>query len=128
MEWKKHGDNRGGLVAIEGGSDIPFDIRRIFYMDGMERDTVRAKHANRFSRLVLVPVAGSCKVLVDDGTEREVFDLTKNSAGLLCESMTWKEIFDFSPDCVLLGISDNIYDPEEYISDYASFRNEVNKD
>jgi len=124
IEWKKHGDSRGGLVAIEGGSSVPFEIKRIFYMDGMERATVRAKHANRNSRIIFVPVAGTCKIAVDDGVTREVFDLTKNNAGLYCEPMTWKEMYDFSPNCVLMGISDRIYDAGEYISDYAAFKKE----
>ena len=125
VEWKKHGDARGGLVAVEGSGNIPFEIKRIFYMDGMERDTVRAKHANRKSTIIFVPVAGTCKISVDNGTEKEIFDLTKNNVGLFCEPMTWKEMYDFSPDCVLMGISDKVYDAAEYLSDYAAFKKET---
>jgi hypothetical protein len=122
VDLKCNGDPRGYLVAVEGGMHIPFEIKRIFYMYGIDPDVVRAKHANRNSRFCLIAVAGSCKVMVDDGKDRQEFSLDGPCKGLLCEPMTWKEIYGFSADCVLLVLCDTHYDAGEYISDYTEFK------
>jgi hypothetical protein len=125
LTFAEHGDHRGRLVALEGMKDLPFSVARLYYMYGMAAETVRGKHANRSSANVFIAVKGQCSILVDNGNEREVFKLESPGIGLLCEPMTWKEMYEFSADCVLAGLSDRRYDAGEYIGDYETFRSEA---
>ncbi len=128
LEFKEFGDERGSLVVAEGsGFDVPFDIRRVFYMYGSDPDIRRGNHANRYTRFVLINVSGSSKVLVDDGTKQEVIVLDKPRMGLYLGPMVWKEMYDFSPDSVLLVLASEHYIENEYIRDYDAFREEVNR-
>lgn len=121
-EFPWHGDARGKLVVIEGEQDIPFAIRRIFYIYGSDRDVVRGQHANRNSSFVLVNVTGSCRVKVLDGLGGcRVYELDRPHVGLYLPPMVWKEMYDFSADSVLLCLASEHYDAEEYIRDYHEF-------
>lgn len=122
VEFPWHGDERGKLVVVEGEKDIPFDIKRIFYIYGSDGNVVRGKHANRKSSFVLVNVIGSCRVKVMDGRGGgNIYALDRPHAGLYLPPMIWKEMYDFSPDSVLLCISSERYDANEYIRDYEEF-------
>ena len=122
LEFKEYGDERGNLVVAEGsGFDIPFDIRRVFYMSGSDPDIRRGMHANRYTKFVLINVSGSSKVLVDDGHKKEIVVLDKPRMGLYLGPMVWKEMYDFSADSVLLVLSNEHYDAHEYIRDYNEY-------
>lgn len=126
LEFQQKGDERGQLVVIEGLEDIPFEIKRIFYIYGSDKDVVRGKHANRKSQFVLINLAGSCKVKVLDGLGNEaVFILNRPHTGIFLPEMVWKEMYDFSEDSVLLCLSSEHYDAEEYIRDYDVFLSQV---
>lgn len=107
----------------EAMKEIPFEIKRIFYIYGSDSSVVRGKHANRKSEFVLINVTGSCKVKVIDTKEREtVYNLDRPHIGLYLPSMVWKEMYEFSPDSVLLCLSSELYIAEEYIRDYEEFK------
>jgi hypothetical protein len=126
LEFKEYGDERGNLVVAEGsGFDVPFDIRRVFYMYGSDPDIKRGNHANRYTKFVLINVAGSSKVLVDDGNQKEIISLDKPRMGLYLGPMVWKEMYDFSPDSVLLVLASEHYIESEYIRDYDQFIKEL---
>ncbi len=126
VEFKEFGDERGSLVVAEGsGFDVPFDIRRVFYMYGSDPDIKRGNHANRYTKFVLINVAGSSKVLVDDGVKKEVIVLDKPRMGLYLGPMVWKEMYDFSSDAVLLVLASEHYIENEYLRDYDAFCAEV---
>ena len=126
LQFKEYGDERGNLVVAEGsGMDIPFDIKRVFYMYGSDPDITRGEHANRETEFVLINVSGSSKVLVDDGSKKEVIVLDKPRMGLYLGPMIWKEMYDFSPDSVLLVLASQHYQEKEYIRDYQKFVQEV---
>ena len=126
IEFKEFGDERGSLVVAEGsGFDIPFDIRRVFYMYGSDPDIKRGNHANRYTKFVLINVSGSSKVLVDDGDKKEIIVLDKPRMGLYLGPMIWKEMYDFSPDSVLLVLASEHYIETEYIRDYDEFIKEI---
>lgn len=128
LTFRELGDERGNLVAVEGNQDIPFEIARVFYLYGTDGTMVRGKHANRNSQFVLINVAGSSKVKVDDGLGHvQVVYLDKPRMGLYLPPMVWKEMYDFSEDSVILVLSDQHYDSTEYIRDYDQFRKEVKK-
>ena len=127
LEFAQHGDERGHLVVVEGMKDIPFEIKRVFYIYGSDADVGRGCHANRRSEFVLINVAGQSKVRVRDGAGNEaVFSINRPHTGLYLPSMVWKDMYDFSPDAVLLVLSNEPYDAAEYIRDYDAFVREVN--
>ncbi len=129
LEFPQHGDDRGHLVVVEGMKDIPFEIKRMFYIYGSDANVVRGRHANRRSEFVLINVAGQSKVRVDDGRGNEaVFSINRPHTGLYLPRMVWKDMYDFSEDSVLLVLSNEAYDPTEYIRDYDAFVKEVNAD
>lgn len=124
--FKDLGDERGNLVVIEGeGMDIPFDIKRVFYIYGSDETVVRGQHANRETEFLLVNVGGSSKVKVDNGRETEVIVLDKPGMGLYLSPMLWKDMYDFSPDSILLVLASRHYDGKEYIRDYQEYLREV---
>ena len=129
LEFPQHGDDRGHLVVVEGMKDIPFEIKRMFYIYGSDANVVRGRHANRKSEFVMINVAGQSKVRVDDGRGNEaVFSINRPHTGLYLPKMIWKDMYDFSEDSVLLVLSNEAYDPNEYIRDYDAFVKEVNAD
>lgn len=122
LDFPVRGDERGYLVVAEGNKDIPFEIKRIFYIFGTDRDVVRGQHANKKSQFVLINVAGSSKVKVSDGKGNEaVYHLDKPHSGIYIPTMIWKDMYDFSDDSVLLCLASEAYDPDEYIRDYKDF-------
>lgn len=127
MCFKQLGDDRGKLVVIESNKDIPFEVARVFYIYGTEKDVVRGKHANRKSEFILVNVNGSSKVKVDYGDSTEVYELNDPYTALYIPEMVWKDMYDFSDDSVLLVLSNQKYDSNEYIRDYKQYLKEINK-
>ncbi len=129
VEFPQRGDKRGRLVIVEGEQDIPFEIKRIFYIYGTESNVVRGQHANRRSEFVLINVAGTSKVKTLDGKGNEaIFSLNRPHTGVYLPAMVWKDMYDFSADSVLLVLASEHYDPDEYIRDYDTFVKEVNVD
>ena len=125
LEFAEHGDERGNLVIAEGNQDIPFEIKRVFYMYGSDPDIVRGQHANRESEFVLINVAGKSKVRITDGKEEFVAVLDRPMMGIYIPKMVWKDMYDFSPDSVLLVLASTHYDGGEYIRDYDTYLQEM---
>ncbi|MCM1091977.1 MAG: FdtA/QdtA family cupin domain-containing protein [Butyrivibrio sp.] len=122
------GDERGNLVVIEGdGMDIPFDIKRVFYIYGSDDTVVRGQHANRETEFLLVNVGGSSKVRVDNGEESAVIELDQPGMGLYLPPMLWKDMYDFSSDSILLVLCSRHYDGAEYIRDYHDYLREIGR-
>lgn len=119
--FQPHGDDRGMLVSLEEFNDIPFRIKRVFYMYDTLPDVVRGSHAHRTLQQILVCIHGSCKVKMDNGKETKVVPLEKPYEGLFMDVNIWAEMYDFSPDAVLLVLASDIYDESEYIRDYDEF-------
>lgn len=125
LEFAELGDNRGNLVVVEGNQDIPFEIKRVFYIYGSDQEVVRGQHANRKTEFVLINVGGTSKVKVDNGFETDVIELNKPRMGLYIPTMMWKDMYDFSKDSILLVLCSEHYDGKEYIRDYQEFMREV---
>lgn len=129
LEFHEKGDERGRLVVVEGMEDIPFEIKRIFYIYGSKGDVVRGQHANLRTEFVLINVAGTSKVHVKDGKGNEgIFSLNRPHTGIYLPNMVWKDMFDFSEDSVLLVLASEHYDADEYIRDYEEFCRLVQED
>ena len=126
LELPERGDERGNLVIAEGETDIPFEIKRVFYIYGSDPDVVRGCHANLHTEFVLINVAGSSKVKVLDGEGNEiVYSLNRPKTGIYLPSMVWKEMYDFSEDSVLLCLASTHYDETEYVRDLDEYKKMV---
>lgn len=125
IDFREIADSRGALVALEGGNDIPFEIRRVYYLYHLSNNLHRGFHAHRKLEQVAVCLSGSCSFLLDDGLNRQTLKLTSPAQGLRIEPMIWHEMFDFSSDCVLMVIASEHYDESDYIRDYEQFVKEA---
>lgn len=121
IEFEKHGDDRGTLIALEQLHNVPFEIRRVYYMYGTSEGVTRGRHAHKQLKQILVCVSGKCKILLDDGETREIVPLDDPSKGLYLESNIWREMFEFSEDAVLMVLASELYDESDYIRDYQEF-------
>lgn len=122
LDFTQLGDERGHLVIVEGLHDIPFEIRRVFYIYGSDSKVVRGQHANKRSQFVLINVTGTSKVKIKDGLGNEtIFCLNRPHTGIYIPPMVWKDMYDFSGDSVLLCLASEYYDSEEYIRDYETY-------
>ena len=129
LEFPQHGDTRGHLVIAEGGIDVPFDIKRVFYIYGTDPNVIRGQHANRKTEFVLINVAGKSKVKVKDGEGNEaIYCLNRPHTGIYLPTMVWKDMYDFSEDSVLLVLASEHYDNSEYIRDYDQFVREITEE
>lgn len=121
LQLQAHGDERGSLIALEEEKNIPFTIKRVYYLFDTGEGVRRGFHAHRSLKQVAIAVRGSCRFLLDDGKEKIDIRLDHPQQGLLIESFVWREMYDFSPDCVLMVLADNLYDESDYVRDYATF-------
>lgn len=121
IEFSQKGDERGHLVIVEGNQDIPFDIKRVFYIYGSDQNVIRGRHANYRTEFVLINVAGTSKVRVDDGTNQKVYHLDRPHIGIYLPRLVWKDMYDFSRDSVLLCLASEHFDADEYIRDYNAY-------
>lgn len=122
IEFNEFGDQRGNLVVIEGDNyDIPFSIKRVFYLYGSDTNMVRGQHANRKSNFVLINVCGTSKVRLDNGMESITIELNRPRMGLYIPAMLWKDMYGFSKDSILLCLSNEHYDEAEYIRNYDEY-------
>ncbi len=121
------GDDRGTLIAIEAGRQIPFDIQRVYYVFDTKTGVSRGFHAHHALRQFLVAVSGSCTLAVDDGTSRDELRLDNPAIGLRIDGLVWREMRDFSSDCVLMVLADRHYEEADYIRDYDEFTAAVRK-
>ncbi len=119
--FQPHGDERGQLVALEEMKDIPFNIKRVYYMYDTVEGVVRGKHAHKSLQQILICIHGSCKILLDNGVEKKVIPLERPYEGLYVSNAMWREMFDFSPDAVLMVLASELYDEADYIRDYDEF-------
>lgn len=120
-----HGDERGSLVALEDGRNIPFTIRRVYYLFGTAAGISRGFHAHRSLTQLVIAVRGSCRFVLDDGRDRVELLLDNPAQGLLVKPMMWREMRDFSPDCVLLVLADAHYQESDYVRSYDEFLKSV---
>jgi len=125
LNFQIRGNHDGSLVALENSKEIPFDVKRVYYIWGTKRDVVRGRHAHRKLEQVIICVAGTCDFILDNGTEKETIHLDDPSKGLLIRHNIWREFTNFSPDCVIMVLASEKYDESDYIRDYQTFLDNV---
>ena len=125
INFKTLGDERGSLIAIEQGHNAPFEIKRVYYIFDTKQGVERGFHAHLYLKQIAIAVKGSCTFVLDDGKKREEIKLTNPNQGLFIEGLIWREMKDFSSDCVLVVLASEHYDESDYIRDYSRFLEEV---
>ncbi len=115
------GDNRGSLIALEENHNVPFDVKRVYYIFGTKENIRRGFHAHKNLKQLAICVSGSCTFLLDDGTTKQYIELNTPMQGLLIEGLVWREMYNFSSDCVLMVLADAYYDENDYIREYDDF-------
>jgi len=125
INFKPLGDARGSLIALEGGKNISFDIKRVYSIFDTKDGVSRGFHAHRNLKQIAICVTGSCRFVLDDGAQKEEVIMDDASKGLLIENLIWREIHDISSDCVLLVLASEYYDEDDYIRHYFQFIKEV---
>lgn len=121
LKFIPHGDERGQLIALEENKEIPFKIKRVYYMYDTVSEARRGKHAHRNLQQILICIHGRCKILLDDGFDKENIILDKPYEGLYVENNMWREMYDFSDDAVLMVLASDLYDESDYIRSYDEF-------
>ena len=121
FQFPTHTNDTGSLSFLEAERHIPFEIRRVYYIFDVQGDSRRGFHAHRDLQQVLICIHGSCKILMDNGTEKQIVQLDKPNEGLLIENNIWREMYDFSEGAVLLVLASRYYDEADYIRNYDDF-------
>ena len=123
LDFPIKGDERGSLIALESLTTVPFDIKRVYYIFDTKENVIRGKHAHKHLSQILICVKGSCHISLDNGSLQEQVLLNSPDKGLVIEGLIWREMYDFSPDCVLLVLASDYYDESDYIRSYKEFKN-----
>ncbi|HCE1919625.1 FdtA/QdtA family cupin domain-containing protein [Vibrio parahaemolyticus] len=125
ISFQKMGDERGSLISLEQHKNIPFDIKRIYYIFDTQSGLARGFHAHYDLEQVAICMKGCVTFLIDDGTTKETVTLSSPDVGLHIKGLKWREMHDFSEDCVLMVVASELYDEADYIRDYDTFLKEV---
>jgi len=121
IKFNVFSDDRGSLISLEENKNIPFSVKRIFYIYGTPVNSRRGFHAHKNLKQVITCVSGSCKILLDNGVMKRNVELNSINNGLIVESMIWHEMFDFSEDCILMALASELYREDDYIRNYDEF-------
>ncbi|MDE7372945.1 MAG: FdtA/QdtA family cupin domain-containing protein [Clostridia bacterium] len=127
IDFQQHGDSRGMLVVAEYQKEIPFTVKRIYYIYGAEAQTRRGYHSHKNLQQIYIAIHGSCKVTLTDGTDTQTVCLDTPTKGLYIGHNVWREIFDFSSDAVLLVLASDTYSEDDYIRTYQEFQEWLSK-
>jgi dTDP-4-dehydrorhamnose 3,5-epimerase-like enzyme len=122
IELPSFGDDRGSLAALEVNKTVPFDVKRVYYIFGTKPGVSRGFHAHHALLQMVVCVSGKCRMILDDGVQREDVWLDSPTKGLLIGNFLWREMHDFSFDCVLLVLASEHYNEIDYIRTYEEFK------
>ena len=121
FEQRVFGDERGKLISLEENLDVPFSIKRTFFIYDVPQDQTRGEHAHIKTKQYISALNGSCKITLDSGRELRTYSLSSPILGLFQDTLVWGKMFDFSSDCILLILASETYDPEDYIVNYDKF-------
>lgn len=125
IRFKEHTGLQGNLIAIESGADIPFEIKRVYYITGVPGNITRGYHSHRKLEQILLCLNGSVKIRVKTPVEEEIIQLNRPDLGLMIGHMVWREMFAFSPGCVLLVLASEYYTESDYIRSYKEYELEA---
>ena len=118
-------DPRGNLTFVEGGQQIPFDIKRVYYLYDVPGGSERGGHAHRGLHQFVIAMSGSFDIVLDDGFEKKRIHLNRSYLGLYLPPMTWRELDNFSSGSVCMVLASERYDEADYLRDYSDFMVQV---
>lgn len=121
MKNTVHSSIHGELFVFENLKNVPFAIKRVYCIKNVPSSSLRGEHAHTKLEQLVICLSGSCKFLLDDGKSKKVIELNSPHTSLFIGKNLWREMYDFSPDCILMVLASDFYDPEEYIRDYQTF-------
>jgi len=126
VNFPKVTDVRGNLSFIEQNNQVPFEIRRVYYLYDVPVGATRGGHAHRGLHQVIIALSGSFDVVLDDGFKKKTFFLNRPHYGLYVPPRIWRELENFSSSSVALSLVSEVYDESDYIRDYDTFKRLVN--
>ena len=121
IELDKHTSTKGNLSVVENQKDIPFDIKRVYYLYDVPGGASRGAHAHRELWQLMIAASGSFRVTLDDGKERKSFYLNRPYQGLLVKPGIWRDLDEFSSGACCFVLSSEFYDEADYIFNYKEF-------
>lgn len=127
IELPKITDPRGNLTFVEGGNQIPFDIRRVYYLYDVPGGAERGGHAHKALSQLIIAMSGSFDVILDEGGEKKRFHLNRSYQGLYVCPMMWRELDNFSSGSVCMVLASNIYEESDYYRDYNEYLKDLQK-
>ena len=122
INLKTIGDERGSLIALENNAEIPFEVKRVYYIFGTQKGVERGFHAHKVLRQMAICVSGSCTIRMEDASDKGEVVLATPEQALMIEPMQWHEMYNFSPDCVLMVLANDVYDESDYIRNYEAYK------
>ena len=125
VDMKVFGDERGKLISLEGNRNVPFDIKRVYWMFDTLPNESRGFHAHKELEQIIIAMDGACRFVLDDGEKREEVLLNRPDVGLYIGKNMWREMKHFSYGCKLMVLASDYYDEKEYIRNYDEFLKEV---
>ena len=128
INMKVMGDERGKLVSLESNKNIPFELKRVYYIFDTLPNQERGKHAHKNMEQIIVAMDGACEFVLDDGKNRETVWLNRPDVGLYIGKNMWREMRNFSYGCKLMVLASDYYNENEYIRDYEEFLKAVRED
>lgn len=121
LKFIAKGDSRGSLISLESGNHVPFVIKRVYYIFGTQSGVERGFHAHRTLQQVAICVRGSCEFRLRDGREECTVQLSSPEEGLYIGEMVWREMANFSSDCLLMVLASEGYIESDYVRDFNEF-------
>ena len=125
IQFGKNLDQSGSLVFMQENKEIPFKIKRVYYLFGVPSSGKRGTHAHKDLRQVLIALSGRFEVIVDNGYVKDSYLLANPREGLYVGAKVWRELKNFSSDAICLVLASALYDPSDYIRDYDAFLSEI---
>lgn len=127
IDMKVFGDERGKLISLEGSRNVPFEIKRVYWIYDTLPNEERGFHAHKNMEQIIVAMDGACEFVLDNGKARESVWLNRPDVGLYIGKNMWREMRNFSYGCKLMVLASDYYDEKEYIRNYDEFLKEVNQ-
>lgn len=121
IELKPKGDAKGHLIVLENNRDVPFDVKRTYFIYGTQQGIVRGHHAHHKLKQLLICVSGSVDIYCEFQKQKETYRLDAPTKGLLIEGLIWHEMLNFSEGSVLMVWADDYYDESDYVRNYSDF-------
>ncbi len=125
INFPKIFDERGNLSVLQAGKEVPFEIKRVYWVYDVPGGEIRGSHAFKTVTEIIIAISGSFDVILHDGEKEHRFNLNRSYYGLFVPKLVWRSIENFSTNSLALVVTDQLYNENEYIRDYEAFINQT---